>query len=195
MFVFTLGLTETWCSREDGTAFPLVPGAGIGTFDDARYAFRNLTVAENERNLEEFLAIAWSLNPALRVILTVSPVPLAATMEPRHVVQANTYSKAVLRVAAEAVRERYEQVEYFASYEIVAGGYDGGDNYATDRREVTGAAVDRVMRSFFHAFAPADGAPNVVPFSLDTIAQNNRRLSAANDPCDESFLAGIITTC
>lgn len=181
VFVFTMGLTETWCCTADDTALPLCPGAGVGTFDPARYRFRNLGVDENVRCLEEFLAVAWSLNPGLRVILTVSPVPLAATMEPRHVVQSTVWSKSVLRVAAEEVRRRHAQVDYFPAYEIVAGGFDGVDAFEPDRRSVSAAAVDRVMTSFFGAYAPAERRPVAAllpPAAVD---------KPAADACDEVY--------
>lgn len=192
VFIITLGLTETWCSRADGAAFPLCPGAGFGSFDDAKYVFRNLSVDENVRYLEEFLATAWALNPRLRVILTVSPVPLVATVEPRHVIQATTYSKSVLRVAAETVRRAHAQVEYFASYEIVATAYDGEAHYESDRREVSEAAVDRVMRSFFNAFAPGTRRDlPVIAISLDAIARA-KAAPPPNDPCDEAYLERLV---
>ena len=189
VFVFTLGLTETWCSRADGSAFPLCPGAGIGTFDDERYSFRNLGVDENVAALEEFLRLAWSLNPKLRVILTVSPVPLVATIEPHHVVQSSVYSKSVLRVAAETIRNRYEQVEYFASYEMIATPFAGIAGFKDDRREVRDDAVDRVMRSFFAAFtdaAPAAALPTI-ELTLDAVA-NVTPQSGDDDPCLEGYL-------
>jgi hypothetical protein len=181
VFVFTMGLTETWVCAADGAALPLCPGAGIGTFDPDRYAFVNLTVDENVRYLEEFLQIAWALNPRLRVILTVSPVPLAATMEPRHVIQSTVWSKSVLRVAAETIRQRHAAVDYFPSYEIVAGAFDGVDGFEPDRRSVNSAAVDRVMRSFFRAYAP-DGEVPVEALLAPAIVPK-----PADDVCDEVY--------
>ena len=44
VFVFTLGLTETFCHREDQAAYPVCPGRGIGEFDPDRYvSFVGLT--------------------------------------------------------------------------------------------------------------------------------------------------------
>ncbi len=196
VFIFTLGLTEVWCSKDDGAALPICPGAGVGTFDSERYVFRNLTVEETIRAFDDFLAVARALNPMLRIILTVSPVPLAATMEPRHVVQSTVYSKSVLRVAAEALRAKDPLIEYFASYEMVAGGFSGVDNYEADRREVNEAAVRRVMRSFFHAFAgevPAEGAANDLP-TIDFVPgqAGDPVFVAAKDPCDEAYMAQFI---
>jgi hypothetical protein len=53
------------------------------------------------------------------VILTVSPVPLAATFTGRDVLVANMYSKSVLRAVAEEIRARFDFVDYFPSYESV----------------------------------------------------------------------------
>jgi hypothetical protein len=197
VFIFTLGLTEVWCSRADRTAFPLCPGAGIGVFDDRRYAFRNLSVDETVQSLEDFLETVWALNPSLRILLTVSPVPLAVTAEPRHVIQSTVYSKAVLRVAAEQVRRRYEQVDYFAAYEMVANGIDGLDHYDPDRREVSEAAVDRVMGSFFAAYGNGEAEPAALPtleLTTEMVAAAAASRTAAEDPCDELYLAQHVTT-
>ena len=44
VFVFTLGPTELWRSREDGAAFPLCPGVLGGDCSPARHEFVNLGV-------------------------------------------------------------------------------------------------------------------------------------------------------
>jgi len=193
IFIFTLGLTEVWCSRSDGSAFPLCPGAGIGTFSDDRYVFRNLSVDDNVRYLEEFLALAWSLNPRLRIVLTVSPVPLVATLEPHHVVQSTVYSKSVLRVAAETLRSKYPAVDYFAAYEMVAFGFDGADHFTDDRRDVRDDVVDRVIRSFIAAFTGGD--TSVLPrieLALGDVAAHAHPIPGY-DPCDDVFADGFIT--
>ena len=91
------------------------------------------------------------INPGVRVILTVSPVPLVATAEPNHVLAATTYSKSVLRVAAEAAARRHSEVRYFPSYEIVTGPQAPKDFFEADRRSVSSAAVAAVMDAFLSA--------------------------------------------
>lgn len=185
VFIFTLGLTETWRSRHDGAAFPMCPGTGFGTFDEDRYYFDNLDVDESVAALEEFLAIAHELNPELRVILTVSPVPLAATMEPRHVLQSTVYSKSVLRVAAERLRAAHANVDYFASYEIVTMLGNLNDNFEPDGRTVKQQAVDVVMTSFFRAYAVDDHVPVA---TLDATPH----AASVPDPCDDEFFLNYI---
>lgn len=149
VFVFTLGLTECWVSTADGAAFPLCPGVEGGTFDPDRYGFVNQDVAEVISDMSSFIDELKSLNPRAEIVLTVSPVPLVATAEAgAHVLSATTYSKSVLRVAAETLRRRYAHVHYFPSYEIVTGSYNRGRYFAADLREVTEKGVAHVMRLF-----------------------------------------------
>lgn len=122
VFVFTLGLTELWRSREDGAAFPLCPGVAGGDYSPARHEFVNLGVDEIVVDMTAFIRSLRAVNPAARVILTVSPVPLVATAEARHVVTSTMYSKSALRVACDTLSRSLSQVAYFPSYEIVAGG-------------------------------------------------------------------------
>jgi hypothetical protein len=151
VFVFTLGLTEYWASSRDGAVFPLCPGVDGGRFDPERYAFHNQDVAEVTSDMSEFIDALKLVNPNAEIVLTVSPVPLMATADPgAHVLAATTYSKAVLRVAAETLRRRYRHVHYFPSYEIITGAFNRGRYFADDLRNVTEDGVSHVMRLFLH---------------------------------------------
>ena len=65
-FVFTLGLTEAWASRDDGAVYPICPGVAGGTFDSARHEFKNFGVSEVVADLLEFLGILRGVNPRQR---------------------------------------------------------------------------------------------------------------------------------
>ncbi|MEZ6186585.1 MAG: GSCFA domain-containing protein [Planctomycetota bacterium] len=153
VFVFTLGLTETWESREDGAVFPACPGCPHGQFDPARYAFKNFTVSELIADLERFLALLAGINPACKVIFTISPVSLVATAEPRHVLTSTVYSKSALRAAADEVVHNHDHVDYFGSYEVIC--HSGNDYFQADRRSVTPEGIAHVMRCFFRRFCGA----------------------------------------
>jgi hypothetical protein len=155
VFVFTLGLTESWRAKADGAVFPLAPGVAAGEMDASRYEFVNFSVGEVAADLDQFIGQLREINPRARVILTVSPVPLIATYEDRHVLVSTTYSKAVLRVAAEDASRRYPHCAYFPSYEIITGNYNCGSYFERDLRSVTRAGVDHVMRLFFRHYGPA----------------------------------------
>jgi hypothetical protein len=154
VFIFTLGLTESWRARADGAVYPLCPGVAGGVFDPQLHEFHNFTVDEVVEDMEAFLGAVRSKNPNCRVILTVSPVPLVATARAdTHVLAATVYSKSVLRVAAEMLAGRLAGVAYFPSYEIVTGRFDAGTYYDADRRSVTAEGVAHVMRVFAGCFA------------------------------------------
>jgi GSCFA family len=153
VFVFTLGLTETWASKRDGAVYPLCPGVAGGVFDGTQYEFLNLTVNDVTNDLSEAIGRIRAKNPNARIILTVSPVPLAATAEDRSVLVSTTYSKSVLRVAAEQVASSLSYVAYYPSYEIITGAYSRGSYFASDLRSVTEAGVAHVMRLFMRHYA------------------------------------------
>ncbi len=157
VFVFTLGLTECWRSREDGAVFPLCPGVEGGSFDPDRYEFYNQTVGDVIADMESAVAYIARINPQAQIILTVSPVPLMATAATdEHVLTATTYSKSVLRVAAQALKDGHENVHYFPSFEIITGAYNRGQYYADDLRNVTEEGVSHVMRLFLKHAAEAE---------------------------------------
>jgi hypothetical protein len=161
VFVFTLGLTECWVSRADGAVFPVCPGVEGGEFNKSRHLFVNETVEEVVSEMSSFLMHLARVNPKAQVILTVSPVPLAATArKDQHVLVATTYSKSVLRVAAEMLATRFQHVHYFPSYEIITGSFSRGAYYAEDLRNVLEDGVSHVMGLFMkHATTSATAVP------------------------------------
>jgi hypothetical protein len=146
IFIFTVGLTETWASKIDGAVFPVAPGVVAGEFDPDRYVFVNMTVDQVARDLLEAIRALRNLNPSIRILLTVSPVPLVATYSGEHVIRATTYSKSVLRAAVEQVCSEFDYVDYFPSYEIICGAGSDGRYFDADRRSVTSDGVAHVMR-------------------------------------------------
>lgn len=183
LFVFTLGLTEGWRSRVDGAMFPLAPGVIAGEHDPTRHEFVNFGVHEVEQDLAEFLVLLKSVNAGVKVLLTVSPVPLAATYEPRHVLVASTYSKSVLRVVAENAFRRFAWVDYFPSYEIITGSFNEGAYYEADHREVNAIGVAHAMRCFTANYLEGRegaAAPTYVPPSTGA--------GAGSLLCDEEAL-------
>lgn len=167
VFVFTLGLTEAWRSRQDGAVFPVCPGSGHGgVFDPERHEFVNFSLADVVADLERFLQAVRARRPDLRVILTVSPVPLLATFTDRHVLTATTSAKAKLRVACDEITNRHADVDYFPSYEIVqAGGPEWA--FAADRRTVEPRAVAHIMACLAAQFGletvPERGSLPILP--------------------------------
>ncbi len=189
VFVFTLGLTEAWVSAIDGAVFPTCPGTIAGTFDATRHHLRNFTAAEVTADLEIFITELRAVNPDVQIILTVSPVPLAATALDRHVLVSTAYSKAVLRVAAEQVC-RHRGVTYFPSYEIITGAHTRGRYFAADLRSITEEGVGQVMRLFFrHATTGADDTAAAHPIDAPRQTEDFDRMRAYVEVlCEEGAL-------
>jgi hypothetical protein len=167
VFVFTLGLTESWVSGSDGAAFPLPPGV-IGVPDwQSSYQPVNQTVESMTADLLWFIDELRELNPNVRFVLTVSPVPLIATFENRHVLVSNTYSKAALRVVAEQVCLSRLGVMYFPSFEIV-NAMPRLNLFEADLRNVTQNGVDFVM-SIFQKHCLSDNTNTEVTMPMDQL--------------------------
>jgi hypothetical protein len=162
LFVFTLGLTEAWEATADGTIYPTAPGTVAGTFDPKKYRFHNFRYREIEADLEQFWQKLRSVNPTVRMLLTVSPVPLTATASNDHVLVATTQSKSTLRAIAGDFAAAYEDINYFPSYELIATHPVRGMFFNPDLRNVNDAGVDYVMTHFFRG-TPKPGAKPAEP--------------------------------
>ena len=181
VFIFTLGLTECWEDIETKRVFPMCPGTVAGTFDANTHRFRNFTHAEVLADLVRMRDLLLGFNPAMRVVLTVSPVPLTATAAQTHVVAATTYSKAVLRAAAGEAAANFEDIDYFPSFEIVTSHAFGGPWFGDNKRTVRPEGVAQVMQMFLaaHGLAPQPVADTPAPAAQDD----------EDDPvCDELLL-------
>ncbi|SEO88201.1 GSCFA family protein [Methylobacterium sp. ap11] len=163
VFVFTLGLTECWMSSIDGAVFPLCPGTSGGEFKPEEHNFYNMTVLDVMRDLEEIKSFIDKKNRYAKFILTVSPVPLAATACEDHVLTATVHSKSVLRAAAGEFASRHDDVAYFPSYEIITGSFNRGNYFADDLRSVTEDGVGHVMNLFLKHYGglSSDKSPDI----------------------------------
>ncbi|HAD86530.1 MAG TPA: hypothetical protein DCG48_04135 [Rhodospirillaceae bacterium] len=149
VFIMTLGLNEAWQYIPDGSYISRNPRdrSLAGLLDH-----RTLTVQENIDYLQRFVDVVRAHNPDIKLIVTVSPVPFLATgrADEHHVVTANTHSKAVLRVTAEEIVARNENVFYFPSYEVVT--VCSPQIWKQDQRHIHESAVGRVMATFEKMF-------------------------------------------
>lgn len=158
VFIFTLGLTEAWIDNEQDAVLPMVPGTLAGEFYPNRYTFKNYRHSEI---LSQFLELDKLLKkhrkkPDLKYILTVSPVPLTATASGRHVLQASTYSKSVLRAVCGELAATYEHIDYFPSYELITNVLTNSVYYEKNLRSVRPHGVEIVMKHFFKEHPPAN---------------------------------------
>ena len=148
LFVFTLGLTEAWFNKASGTVYPICPDV-LTDHSSENYQFRNFGFVDIFRDLIEIRKILKSSNRHLRMLLTVSPVPLTATATDKHVLVATTYSKSTLRSVCGNFAERFPDVDYFPSYEIITSSLSRGVFYEQNLRNVNKHGVNTAMGVFF----------------------------------------------
>ena len=190
VLVFTLGLTEAWENAEGGYCYPVVPGAVAGEFSAQRHRFVNYGVGAVLADLRRVAELVEGVNRRARLLLTVSPVALAATAEPRSVMVSSSASKSILRAAVDELVRALPIADYFPSYEIVTGPYARGRYWAEGAREVTEEGVAVVMEVFVRSRMPglAQGTAPVAA-APPSHEDGARRLQAFLDAeCDELFL-------
>ncbi len=161
IFIFTLGLTESWIHEESGTIFPTAPGT-IATPAEGRegFAFVNFAAQEVAQHFAQFRELVLQHNPNCKFILTVSPVPLTATASGQHVAVATMYSKSALRAAAGELFMKYADIDYFPSYEIISSPVTKGFFFDSNMRTVSSQGVDFVMSRFLSQHPPVGTAGN-----------------------------------
>lgn len=189
VFVFTLGLTEAWQDRATGTEYANCPGTIAGTFDPDRHVFVNHDYPALLDDLTEAARIMFGVNPDLRVLLTVSPVPLTATASGAHVLLATSHSKSLLRAVAGAAVAAEPRMDYFPSYEIIAHPVFRGMFFAPNQRSVVPQGVDLVMSHFFRDQARCFPTPSrrgpAAPSSARPAAEADRRAQTPDTTEDD----------
>ncbi|MFC0158020.1 GSCFA domain-containing protein [Mameliella alba] len=148
IFVFTLGLTEAWKSKDSGRVYPVCPGV-YSTDPGFEYEFINYSFSQVKFAMQEFLNRFSNVNREAKVLLTVSPVPLTATYSDDHILVATTHSKSILRAVCSELTEEYNNVFYFPSFEMIANPYTERSSYVTENlREVRTDEIETVMGFF-----------------------------------------------
>lgn len=178
LFVFTLGLTESWSNASGGYEYPICPGTIAGEFDESEHVFCAQDFEKVTSNLTQVIELVHRANKNLKFLLTVSPVPLTATNSGDHVLVATSASKAILRAATESARRKFDFVDYFPSFEIINAPVFKGTFFQPNQRQVHEAGVSFVMDNFFRALE--------LPEVTDT-----PETSAQDVVCEEELLAAF----
>ena len=158
MFIFTLGLSMCWFDK----------GSAVSSINpDPRnlenQEFRIIDVAENEAALTFIVDALRQLNPDIKIVLTVSPVPLNRSAGIESTVVADCISKSILRVAVHNyLSKRPDNVFYWPSFEIVRWlGAHLPPVFGEDDgllRHVNPSMVDLIVKLFLkHFVAPRSG--------------------------------------
>jgi hypothetical protein len=160
VWVITLGLSEVWIDKLTGR-YVTEPQNFYKLWPDQkdlqqswhdRFLFKLLSFNETLSCLQEVLDLIQRFVPQdTRVMITVSPVPMAGTFMNRDVMISNCYSKSLLRVAAEQVTQTNHNVDYFPSYESVM--YSPRESaWQRDGIHVQQRMVEDVIQRMLHAY-------------------------------------------
>lgn len=192
IFIFTMGLTESWEHKTKGYTYATCPGTNAGEFDPEQHVFRNYNYNEVRSDLVRTIDLLRRVNPDVRVLLTVSPVPLTATVSGKHVTVSTTYSKSVLRAVAGELSDGHSYIDYFPSYEIISAPPFRGMFYNPNMRTVSKKGVEFVMSHFLSAIG-ADRARGQSMARLDdpSDAKPEQPPEAASEDdlvCEEAIL-------
>ena len=155
--VITLGLVECWWDREARCYLNKAPSRALVQREPTRFEFRQMDVPQVYGRMSKAIGLLQEASRA-RILLTVSPVPVEATFMPQNIVMSNSYSKSVLRVAAEMLVRDHPHVDYFPSYEIVTS--FGTTAFEADNTHVDPALVRKVTSHMVQSYqAQAEPAP------------------------------------
>jgi len=155
IIIVTLGMAEAWRDLKSGLHINQAPPASIAQAEPDRFVLEVMSYEEILADLEAIHAMLTKLgHPDFKMLLTVSPVPLLMTFRPMDVITANSYSKSVMRAAAEAFVFRHGNVDYFPSYEPITMS-ERKITYTIDNRHVQSGAVARVVDRFMSLYAPS----------------------------------------
>jgi hypothetical protein len=158
--IVTLGYVECWFDRKLGLYLNVTPPAQAIRAEPERFEFRVLSYGDVLEGLEALHALLLRhRTKPLRMLVTVSPVPLLATFREMDVLVANAYSKAVQRAAIEEFVTGREGVDYFPSYEFVTLSSPEVAFGRHDYRHVNQDVINRIMDTVLRAYMGRGQAP------------------------------------
>ena len=160
--IMTLGLTEVWFDTRTGFYLNVAPRPALLKADPERFRLHVLNYEETYDYLERAVKLLQKHGPSeLRLLLTVSPVPLTVTHRNIDVLVANTYSKSALRTAAETIVARFPFASYYPSYESIVI-TDRKIAFLDDMRHVSDEMIRLNIGRMVEAFSEDGGDPEQV---------------------------------
>lgn len=138
MLVVTFGTAQAWVERESGRVV-----ANCHRLPGDRFERRLLSADDIVAQWEPFILGAAAANPALSIVLTVSPVRYLQSDAHQ-----NSVSKGQLHIAVDRLCRRCESVYYFPAYEIVIDELRDYRFFAADHAHVSAEAEEYVWERF-----------------------------------------------
>lgn len=176
VIVLTLGLNEVWFDRATDRHLNAPPSYFATRREPDRYELHITDVEENVRELTATYDLIKKISRDVRMIVTVSPVPMSQTFSGQDVLIANSYSKSTLRAAAHVFCSMYSDVDYFPSYDIISTS-PRKSVYAADCLHVSDSVVGRMMRTFLALYLGIEGSAS--PFNEMAYLEANKDVEAS----------------
>jgi hypothetical protein len=190
VIILTLGYVETWYDTKLGIYLNTAPPQPLVRKHPDRFEFRVLSYQDVLDGLNDVHALLMKhRTKPLRMLLTVSPVPLLSTFRDMDVLLANTYSKSVQRAAIDEFVRDVEGVDYFPSYEFVILSNPSIAWSRGDFRHVSPDLVARIMSNVITTYidgaepTPSDQEPEMTLPAL----QSSARMLLKADEFDALF--------
>lgn len=160
VFILTLGVAAAFFDRSTGDFVLPRPSALNSRALAEKYLYRTASVQENVDNVIYLLDFIRNISPGIKIIVTVSPVPLLASFEHESTVQADCLSKSTMRLVAHEVvnNSHLDNILYWPSFEVFRwGGSNASNYYAADDGAAWHVSEDKVagtIRAFVDMFSP-----------------------------------------
>lgn len=159
VFILTLGVAPAFFDRVTGDFVLPRPSALNSRVLAEKYLYRTTTVKENVDNVLYLIDFVRSISPRIKLVVTVSPVPLIASFEFESAVQADCLSKSTMRLVAHEVvnNSNIENILYWPSFEVFRwAGSNASDYYAADDGAAWHVSEDKVggtIKAFVDMFS------------------------------------------
>jgi hypothetical protein len=133
---------------------------------------RILTVSETEKQVEKIVELLLQINNKIEIVLTVSPI--------RHLsdgAAGNMLSKARLITAVHAAAEKYQQVGYFPSFEIMLDDLRDYRFYNADMVHPSDVALQYIWQKFADTYIEKNSRKLIVEVEKIITAAKHRPLN------------------
>ena len=150
VIIITLGLTECFVSGS-GLVYHSDHTSLIKKRRDPHTNFKSLSVEEIELDIQKMINIIKEINQQIKIIFTLSPVPLIRTFSDFDAITGNNISKFSQYISlSEIVRQNSENVWYFPSFEFVW--QFGKEAFMADNRHIRENLINSIMIEFTKCF-------------------------------------------
>ena len=161
VFILTLGVAPAFFDRATGDFVLPRPSALNSRVLAEKYLFRTTSVKENVDNVLYLIDFIRNISPHMKIVVTVSPVPMLASFEYESAVQADCLSKSTMRLVAHEVvnGSNIPNILYWPSFEIFRwAGSNASNYYAADDGATWHVSEEKVagtIRAFVEMFSAA----------------------------------------